>query len=147
MFNLLVKKHPSDYKNIPPSKEELDKLVNVVDISKLGIYIDINKNIKSVYWEYVDGVIPYGGISWMVFRYLIDSGLLIIENQYYGYRGGNKIKYVDKDSYYNPYDLNLYRPLISKLVQTGYIESLDKGFGYYKIGKVILRQQKLDQIL
>lgn len=143
-----IKKKESEQKHIPWDNVDFERLVDGVDLSDVMDFILMTMDGESNhYWSVTDinWHIYYGELDWVIYSYLVDRGLLIVEDKYYSSdMNTGRSKYLDKSGYFNPLEHNLYTPIVDRL-SGYYLDKVEEN--YYMIGKGYLRDKTLCKIL
>jgi len=148
---LIEKENTYSHKNLPYNKEDFQSVINEVSLSDILDYIinaiDEDWAPKS-YWSIKskEDKMSLGDLYWVIYSYLIHNKLLIIEDQYFGYNESRTKKYKDRLSYYNSLEIDLYKPILNKMVNQKYLTEILHNFsfnGYYKLGPMYLRKENL----
>jgi len=150
--SIIIKKDPNGYKNLPHNKEEFQPVINEVNLSDILDYIisAIEDNwTPNYYWPIKSKLdkMSLGQLEWVIYSYLINNKILIIENQYYDekyyeYNESRTKKYKDRLSYYNPLEIDLYKPILNRMINEKYL-IIDQHIGYFKIGPMYWRKENL----
>jgi hypothetical protein len=145
MIPILIKKNPNDFINLIYNKEDFQSVINEVYLSDILDYIisAIDKDwAPKYYWSIKSkwGKMSLSELYWLIYSYLIHNKLLIIEDQYFGYNESRTKKYKDRLSYYNLLEIDLYQPILNKMVNHKYLTEIN---GYYKLGPLYKRKENL----
>jgi len=154
MIPILIRKDPNKYTNLPYSKADFQSVIDEVDLSDILDYIisaiDGDWAPKS-YWSIKskEDDIFWGQLEWVIYSYLVHKELLLIEDQYFGYNTSRTEKYKDRFSYHNTLEMDLYKPILNRMVDEKYLTLIDTSYGVYnyKLGPVYWRKINLEKIL
>lgn len=150
MIPILIRKDPNRYGNLPYNKEDFQSVIDEVDLSDILDYIisaiDGDWAPKS-YWSIKskEDKMFIGKLQWIIYSYLVHKGLLIVEDQYFGYNDSRIEKYKDRLSFYNPLEKDLYIPIIKRMVDEKCLT--DVGGSFYKLGPMYWRIKNLESII
>jgi len=144
---IIIKKDPNGHENLPYNKEEFQPVINEVNLSDILDYIisTIEDNwAPNCYWSIKSKCdkMSLGQIEWVIYSYLIHNKILIIEDQYYEYNESRTKKYKDRLSYYNTLEIDLYKPILNRMIDEKYL-IIDQHIGYFKIGPTYWRNENL----
>lgn len=155
---LIIRKCPDRYENLlkEVGPNEYKRIIDNVCLDDIINYI-INLNTDSwvprCYWinkgEYIFKTFRIGEFEWAIYSYLVSVGLLLVEDQYYGYNESRTEKYRGRKDYYNPLESALYYPIVERLLGEGYVmlDSSEPPYrDSYKISKRYVRERKLEQL-
>ena len=140
---------------------ELVDAIDLYDITKYFISLDTDTWVPSCYWSKFDGENTkdilkeprfIGEMMWGVYSYLIEKEFLVIEDKYFGYNSNRVDKYLKKDSYYNTLEEVLYKLVLKRLVNEGYLINIPHShrkehFLMFKIGGSYHRQKNLNELI
>jgi len=150
MIPILIRKDPNRYGNLPYNKEDFQSVIDEVDLSDILDYIisAIEEDwAPKSYWSIKskEDKMFIGKLQWIIYSYLVHKGLLIVEDQYFGYNDSRIEKYKDRLSFYNPLEKDLYIPIIKRMVDEKCLT--DVGGSFYKIGPMYWRIKNLESII
>jgi hypothetical protein len=162
MIPILIRKDPNRCENLAYNKEDFQSVIDEVDLSDILDYIISTINNKwapNCYWKFssIDDTIYSGELQWIIYSYLVHKGLLMVEDQYFGYNTSRTEKYKDRCSYHNTLVNDLYNPIGNRMVSEKYITDVDYrilisqggpniNYRYYKLGPVYWRNHNLEKI-
>lgn len=138
--------------------EQYKSLADSVDLSDLTEFIkELNsaKWVPNCYWKNggkdIFTKFRGGELHWVIYSYLTDRKLLIVEDQYYGYNSSRTEKYKSKSGYFNPLEGKLYQLVIDRLVDGAYLIAYPEKSQYYtrydySLGKSYDRENKLKKL-
>jgi hypothetical protein len=157
-MKIIIRKDPSRYDHIKEDFKTADykSVIEGVDLNDLTKFIkELNTYewVRRVYWK-ADHKFFIGELYWAIFAYLVDREILLVEDMYFGCNKSRTDRYVDKNSYYNTLEDNLYYPIVYRLVNNGFIivvqKDLDTSNGYhwchFSISPSILREDRLTEL-
>lgn len=149
--NIIIKKDPNRYENLSYNKEEFQPVINEVNLSDISDYIisAIEDNwAPNCYWstKSKQDRMFIGQLEWVIYSYLIHNKILIIEDKYYGYNKSRTEKYKDRLSYYNPLEVDLYMPIIQRMIDEKYLIN-DELVRCFKMGPTYWRKENLIKLL
>lgn len=152
-------------KNEIVPEQDFGKIVDAIDlydITQYFISLDTDTWVPSCYWSKFDkqnkpiNILEeprfIGEMMWGVYSYLIEKGFLVIEDKYFGYNSNRVDKYLKKDSYYNTLEEVLYKLVLKRLVNEGYLINIPHShrkehFLMFKIGGSYHRQKNLNELI
>lgn len=159
MVPILIKKDPHKYENLPYNKEDFQSVINEVNPSDILDYIVntiTDKWAPHCYWKYssIDDKMFIGELYWIIYSYLVHNKLLIIENRYFGYNPWPALTYkiersisslyLDRCSYHNSLETDLYKPILNRMIDEKYLISSQD---FYTLGPLYWRNINLENIL
>ena len=149
MKPILIRKDLNRYENLPYNKSDFQSVIDEVDLSDILDYIvsAIDGDwAPGCHWKHhdVNDNLFVGQLEWIIYSYLVHKGLLMVEDQYFGYNDSRIEKYKDRLSYHNTLEKDLYLPIINRMADEKYLTNVDDR--YYKLGPIYWRNKNLENI-